>query len=158
MKHPKSYDSTPETRKRMSKVKLKGGKAETLLAKYPNIVEDIISGNDNVDTSYLKGIGDKTYDSIKKKVIDNYVISDILTLLQPLGVTYAKIKKLLSNEPNPTLLKEKLLSNPYIMLNIRGFGFKTVDQLALKLKPKCEKTGFCTEKKTCGRKPRKDEK
>ena len=33
MKHPKSYDSTPETRKHMSKVKLKGGKAETLLAK-----------------------------------------------------------------------------------------------------------------------------
>lgn len=33
MKHPKSYDSTPETRKRMAKVKLKGGKAETLLAK-----------------------------------------------------------------------------------------------------------------------------
>lgn len=33
MKHPKSYDSSPEIRKRMSKVKLKGGKAETLLAK-----------------------------------------------------------------------------------------------------------------------------
>lgn len=33
MKHPKSYDSTPETRKRMSRVKLKGGKAETTLAK-----------------------------------------------------------------------------------------------------------------------------
>ena len=33
MKHPKSYDSTPETRKRMSMVKLKGGKAETILAK-----------------------------------------------------------------------------------------------------------------------------
>ncbi|MFG6372861.1 MAG: very short patch repair endonuclease [Oscillospiraceae bacterium] len=33
MKHPKSYASTPETRKRMSKVKLKGGKAETSLAR-----------------------------------------------------------------------------------------------------------------------------
>ena len=33
MKHPKSYDSTPETRKRMSKVKLKNGDAEMLLAK-----------------------------------------------------------------------------------------------------------------------------
>lgn len=33
MKHPKSYDSTPETRRRMSNVKLKGGKAETILAK-----------------------------------------------------------------------------------------------------------------------------
>ena len=33
MKHPKSYDSKPEIRKRMSKVRLKNGKAETVLAK-----------------------------------------------------------------------------------------------------------------------------
>lgn len=33
MKHPKSYDTTPAIRKRMSKVKLKKGKAETILAK-----------------------------------------------------------------------------------------------------------------------------
>lgn len=33
MKRPKSYDSTPEIRKRMSKVRLKNGKAETILAK-----------------------------------------------------------------------------------------------------------------------------
>lgn len=33
MKHPKSYDSTPEIRKRMSKVRIKNGKAETILAK-----------------------------------------------------------------------------------------------------------------------------
>lgn len=33
MKHPSSYETTPETRKRMSKVRLKNGKAEQLLAK-----------------------------------------------------------------------------------------------------------------------------
>ena len=33
MKHPKSYDTTPETSKRMANVKLKKGKAETMLAK-----------------------------------------------------------------------------------------------------------------------------
>ena len=33
MKHPKSYESTPETRNRMSKVKLKNGTAEQVLAK-----------------------------------------------------------------------------------------------------------------------------
>ncbi|MBQ7624583.1 MAG: very short patch repair endonuclease [Clostridia bacterium] len=33
MKHPKSYDSTPETRQRMAKIRLKNGKAETILAK-----------------------------------------------------------------------------------------------------------------------------
>lgn len=109
--------------------------AETLLEHYPNIVQDIVAGNDNIDVSILKGIGDKTYAKIKEKVLDNYVISDILVLLQPLGVTFSKIKKLLSNEPNPSLLKEKLINNPYIMLEIKGFGFKTVDQLALKLNP-----------------------
>lgn len=109
--------------------------ADTLLKQYPNIVQDIISGNDNVDLSKLKGIGEKTYNHIKDKVIDNYVISDILIMLQPLGVTYNKIRKLISNEPNPVLLKQKLLSNPYIMLGIPGFGFKTVDALALKINP-----------------------
>ncbi|MBQ9968261.1 MAG: very short patch repair endonuclease [Oscillospiraceae bacterium] len=33
MKHPKAYDSTPQTRARMSRVRLKGGKAEQILAK-----------------------------------------------------------------------------------------------------------------------------
>lgn len=33
MKHPKYYDTTPEIRKRMSKVKLKNGDVEQLLAK-----------------------------------------------------------------------------------------------------------------------------
>lgn len=33
MKHPIEYDTTPQIRKRMSKVKLKNGKAEVLLAK-----------------------------------------------------------------------------------------------------------------------------
>ena len=109
--------------------------AETLLEKYPNIVEDIIKGTDNVDLKELKGIGETTYQSIKEKVLENYVISDILILLQPLGVKYSMIKKLLMGEPNPALLKEKLLDNPYIMLDLRGFGFKTVDSLALKLNP-----------------------
>ena len=108
---------------------------DTLLEKYPNIVEEMINGTDNVNLAELKGIGEYTYNSIKEKVLDNYVISDILILLQPLGVKYPTIKRLLMGEPNPALLKEKLIDNPYIMLDIRGFGFKTVDGLALKLNP-----------------------
>ena len=108
---------------------------DTLLSQYPNIVEEMINGTDNVNLDLLKGIGKYTYESIKEKVLDNYVISDILILLQPLGVKYPTIKKLLMGEPNPALLKEKLIDNPYIMLDIRGFGFKTVDGLALKLNP-----------------------
>lgn len=45
------------------------------------------------------------------------------------------IKKLLSEEPNPVLLKQELEKNPYIMTKIDGIGFRKCDDLALKLKP-----------------------
>jgi exodeoxyribonuclease V alpha subunit len=109
--------------------------SETLLTAYPNIVEDIVNKCDDIDLDKLSGIGQVTYDVIREKIISNYVISDILIMLQPLGVTYAMIKKLLDSEPNPVLLKEKLLENPYIMTRIRGLGFKKVDSLALKISP-----------------------
>ena len=109
--------------------------AKTIIEKYPNIINDVIGNNDNVDISCLKGIGKPTWDNIKEKILDNYVISDILTLLQPLGVTYNLIRKLISNESNPSLLKQNLLDNPYIMTGIKGLGFKKVDDLAMKLNP-----------------------
>lgn len=68
-------------------------------------------------------------------MIINYLISDIITMLTPLGVTYKMIRKLLDDIPNPALLKQQLEQNPYILVRIRGLGFKRIDELALKLKP-----------------------
>ena len=76
-----------------------------------------------------------TWNKIKEKIINNYLISDIISMLKPIGVTYAMIKKLLSEEPNPVLLKQELEKNPYIMTKIDGIGFRKCDDLALKLKP-----------------------
>jgi exodeoxyribonuclease V alpha subunit len=109
--------------------------AEILLEAYPNIVNDVLNGNDKIDLNQTKGIKDYTWGIIKEKILENYVISDILTMLQPLGVTFSMIRKLISNEPNPELLKQKLLDNPYMLTSIDGLGFKRVDALALKLVP-----------------------
>jgi exodeoxyribonuclease V alpha subunit len=57
-------------------------------------------------------------------------------MLRPLGITYTMIKKLLSDEPNPVLLKQELEKNPYLLTRISGLGFKKIDDLALKMKPK----------------------
>ncbi|NLE04312.1 MAG: AAA family ATPase [Crenarchaeota archaeon] len=115
--------------------------ADVLLAAYPNIVEDTINGKmENIDLKKTNGIKEYTWNSIKEKIVNNYVISDILCLLQPLGVTYAMIKKLLMNYGNTALLKEELLENPYILTKIHGLGFKRVDGLALKLKPELIKS------------------
>ena len=106
-----------------------------LLQEYPNIVQEIIDGKDDVDIKKLKGIGDKTYNNIKEKIINNYVISDIISELQPYGVTLTAIKNLLKWEPQSAILKQKIKENPYCMTEAKGFGFQTVDKIALKRDP-----------------------
>lgn len=110
--------------------------AQTLLEVYPNIVQDVIDGKADIDFSKLKGITANNWDSIRNKIIDNFVIADVLALLSPLGVTYAMIKKLVEFEGNPHLLKQKLNDNPYLLTQVKGLGFKKVDKLALQLNPK----------------------
>ena len=106
-----------------------------LLKVYPNIIQEIINGEDKVDTSLLYGIGDKTYDNIREKIIKNYIISDVITLLQPYGVTFSAIKSLLRWEPNSAILKQKIKENPYVLTNAKGFGFLKVDKIALSIEP-----------------------
>ena len=108
--------------------------SETLVEAYPNIVDDIIN-NKEIDLNKTKGIKEYTFSKIKKKVLDNYVIADVLAMLQPLGISYKMILKLVENESNPTLLKIKLHDNPYMLTKIHGLGFKRVDGLALKINP-----------------------
>lgn len=109
--------------------------AESLLNAYPSIVEEVINGRKEIDYTQTKWIKEATWNVIKDKIINNYVISDILLLLQPIGVTFTMIKKLLNHYTSPEILKQELLNNPYILTEIRGLGFKKVDDLALKLKP-----------------------
>jgi len=115
--------------------------ANVLLKEYPNIIQEIINGKDKVDVNRLYGIGEKTYNRIRNKIIDNYVISDIITLLQPYGVTFSAIRSLLKWEPNSAILKQKIKENPYVLTNAKGFGFQTVDRLALKMQPELIDSG-----------------
>lgn len=110
--------------------------AENLINAYPNVVNDVANGTlKEIDYDLVKGVREFTWNKIKERIINNYLISDIITMLKPLGVTYTMIKKLLADEPNPALLKQQLEDNPYILCKINGIGFKKCDDLALKLKP-----------------------
>ena len=110
--------------------------AENLINAYPNIVEDVVNCKINtIDFSKVNGIRELTWNRIKNKILDNYIISDIIVVLKPLGVTFAMIKKLIEEEPNPMLLKQQLENNPYIVTKIKGIGFSKADEFALRLKP-----------------------
>lgn len=110
--------------------------ADNLINAYPNVVNDVANGTlKTIDYSLVKGVREITWNKIKEKIINNYLISDIISMLKPIGVTYAMIKKLLSEEPNPVLLKQEIEKNPWTLVRVDGLGFKRVDDLALKLKP-----------------------
>ena len=110
--------------------------ADNLINAYPNVVNDVANGTlKTIDYSLVKGVREITWNKIKEKIINNYLISDIIMMLKPLGVTYAMIKKLLSDEPNPVLLKQEIEKNPWVLTRVDGLGLRRVDDLALKLKP-----------------------
>lgn len=115
--------------------------AESILKEYPNVIEDVIDGKE-IDVKKIKGIGEKTWESIKCRIEKNYVISDILTLLSPLGISIQSIQKLLNYENNPVLLKQKLKNNPYILTKINGIGFKKADEIALKITPNIKVSNY----------------
>lgn len=110
--------------------------AENLLEAYPTIINDVIDGTvDTIDYSLVKGVGRATWDKIKDKILNNYLISDIIVMLKPMGITFNMIKKLLSEEPNPSLLKKNIEENPWYITKISGISFKKADDFALTLKP-----------------------
>jgi exodeoxyribonuclease V alpha subunit len=107
---------------------------ESMLSVYPDIVDMVIQGKgEEVDLGLLKGIGEVRWGEIKEKIVENFAISDILSLLVPIGISFSKIKKLLGDEPNPQILKQKLLKNPYVITSISGISFKTADKIAIEL-------------------------
>lgn len=110
--------------------------AENLIEAYPNVVNDVVNGTlKTIDYSKVKGVRGITWHKVKEKIINNYLISDIIMMLKPLGVTYTMIRKLLEDETNPSLLKQQINEDPYVLTKINGLGFKKVDNLALKLNP-----------------------
>lgn len=120
--------------------------ARNIVKEYPNIIQEVIDGKaQELEYSKIRGVGEKSWKKIRESIIENYVISDIIVLLQPLGISFNMINKMVSKYENPALLKKQLDENPYILTSIRGLGFVRVDQIALKLKPELIKSKFRLE-------------
>lgn len=109
-------------------------KADELLKYYPNIVENIIEDK-KIDLSKIKGIKEKSFQKIKEKVINTYPMSGLSNLLYPLGVTLKTVQKIynFNSEQNIEIFKEQIKRNPYMLINVKGLGFKKVDNIAMKI-------------------------
>ena len=78
----------------------------------------------------IRGITKKKLEKIKEAYTVNYGYQDLVMLLSPFGISVNKIKKIVDKFGAEAC--EKVSENPYVLFTIKGFGFKTVDDIATK--------------------------
>lgn len=108
--------------------------AKTLYEVYPDIVQRVKNNNlADIDFNKLKGIKQYTFDNIKKKIIENYCLADLVTTFKGY-ISLSVIRKLYDKYTSIDVLKQKLKQDPYKCLcGISGIGFKKADSILLEI-------------------------
>ena len=139
-KYGKGYDivmvkfnkpTTVEEQQLYIRTILKEKYAEAIINKYPNhkIIDMIKEGT--FDYSGIKGIKQATFEKIKRDLLSNLEIQDVLIDLKDLKLTPKAARKILDHFGSSILAVKKIKQNIYCLTDIHGFGFKTVDEFAL---------------------------
>lgn len=108
--------------------------AKTLVDNYPDIItiakENRIS---EVDVSKLKGIGNKSLEKIKNKIVENFYLMDLVSEFGNI-LSLSMLRKIYERYSSVELLKKKLKTEPYSSLTrVSGIGFKKADAIVLQL-------------------------
>ena len=110
-------------------------RALELFRVYPNIINMMLDGEE-IDTSKLKNIGNKTISDIKKKVIENFQLFDLIDEYKDYEMTLTMIQRLYDTYPSVDKIKEKMEEDPYHCLcKINKVGFKTADNIIMNKMP-----------------------
>ncbi len=113
---------------------LTDNQAKVLIEHYPTIIQKVKDNDlDDIDLSKLKGIGVKTFEKIKDKIVTNFALMDLVIEFKNV-LSMSIIKKIYDEYSSIDKLKEKLKAQPYTTLTrISRIGFKTADSIILQL-------------------------
>ena len=108
--------------------------ANTILAIYPDIVDKVMNNDlDDIDLDRLSGIGEKTFNKIKEKIIENFSLS---ALIVEYGgcLSNSLLLKLLDKYKTIDNIRYKLQNEPYKTLcSLNRVGFKKADSILLSI-------------------------
>jgi exodeoxyribonuclease V alpha subunit len=104
---------------------------EAIFAVY-NEGQDIVGLIESGEFDYqaVKGLGEKSFEKLQKKVMDNVDMSEVLAFCSKFGIKYNMIAKLVKEYKNPSIVIEKINQNPYVLTEVKGIGFKKADEIA----------------------------
>ena len=108
--------------------------AFTFVSNYPNIIQLVKENRlSEVDVSKLKGIGEKSLEKIKNKIVENFYLMDLVTEFGNI-LSLSMLKRIYDKYSSVEKLKEKLRTEPYTSLTrVSGIGFKKADVIVLEL-------------------------
>ena len=121
--------------------------AKVLYETYPDIVQRVKDNRlDDIDLNKLKGIKEYTFNVIKRKIIENFCLADLVIEFQGY-LTLSVIKKIYNKYTSVEKIKEELKKDPYKCLcGLAGIGFKTADGILLDME-KASKNNIAEGKK-----------
>ena len=87
--------------------------------------------NGEIDLTKVKNIGEKNVNSIKKKIVAKEEFMQVYSRLLPLGVTEGMVEKIIAHYKFPQTVIDKVDESMYNLCEVKGLGFKTVDEYAI---------------------------
>ncbi|NFF75932.1 exodeoxyribonuclease V subunit alpha [Clostridium sporogenes] len=128
----------PQTKtqiKRFLKEVLTEKQAKILLEVYPNIIDKVINNDlDDIDLNKTKGIKEKTFEVVKRKIIENFHLMDFINEFKEYNISISLAKKLYDKFASVETMKEKMIKDPYETLClINGISFTKADGLILSI-------------------------
>lgn len=102
---------------------------KNIVSVYPLPVTAIV--NEEFDHKKVKGFGQKNYEILKAKVLENHHNLKALSVLGQFGVKFNQIKKIVQEYGSSDLAIQMVFNDPYILYkSIDGIGFKKADEIA----------------------------
>jgi exodeoxyribonuclease V alpha subunit len=92
---------------------------------------EILKSGDIQSLCDVRGIGEDTANKILKRYEENENFAEAFVELAEYDLTPNAIKKLCTNYGSPEALIKIIKENPYVLVEVDGFGFKKADNIAL---------------------------
>ncbi|WP_341323386.1 AAA family ATPase [Solibacillus sp. FSL H8-0523] len=124
---------TANAQEQFLKVIITENQLSALKAAYPHekLVDFILA--DKVNTAMTKGIKAESLKTIKARIKANLSLAELITVLNQLDISTNRLTKILQHFGRSAMLALETIENDiYELCNIKSFGFKTVDEMALK--------------------------
>jgi exodeoxyribonuclease V alpha subunit len=111
---------------------------EEVMREYPDIIDRVLNNRlDDIDLKKLYNIGQFRFDVIKRKIIENFALAELVTEFKGF-IEFKVLKVLYDKYGSVDKIKEKLQDDPYKCLcGLSRIAFKTADKILLEFNKEC---------------------